>query len=240
MLIRECDGLALKPVIALVYDCVRPGVLDGGLVVRHTRGEDARRVRIHAQPFGHVELRADKCGVISVAECVMRYAGLLDAEMLHRAGEGFLIFVPASLEIIYELEVYPAGYPIPVEVVDDDVLLHDALIVAAPCDKGHVVTAPLAELLHRLRERVPVRKPLLVEAGYLLYLVVHTLEVYGLNVDREFLADGQIIVQLHGADLDYFAAQVYRQLVKYGGLGAHCLIPLQIHHYIIHNNNSFA
>ena len=31
VLIRECDGLALKPVIALVYDCVRPGGLAGDL-----------------------------------------------------------------------------------------------------------------------------------------------------------------------------------------------------------------
>ena len=103
--------------------------------------------------------------------------------------------------------------------MNDDVLLHDALVVIAPGEEGDPLAAPGAELLKRLREGDAVGEPLLVEAGELFYFVVHALEVYGL-----------------GAYLDYLTPQVDWQPVENGGFGAHRLIPLQIHHYIIHRN----
>ena len=166
----------------------------------------------------------------------MGHAGLLDAEVLHGGGEGLLVFVTAGLEVVYELKVYPAGYPVPVEVVNDDVLLHDALVVIAPGEEGDPLAAPGAELLKRLREGDAVGEPLLVEAGELFYFVVHALEVYGLDVYLKFLARGHVLVEANGAYLDYLTPQVDWQLVENGGFGAHRLIPLQIHHYIIHRN----
>ena len=165
----------------------------------------------------------------------MRDARLLYFKMLHRAGEGFLILVAAGLEVVDELEVDPSGDPVPVEVVDDDVLLEYALIVAAPCDERHVLAAAeLVQLRQRVGKRDPVGKALLIEAGYLLDLVVHTLEVYGLYVDGQLFLRAHILVELHRAYLDYLPAQMYGELVEHGGFGTHRLIPFQIHHYIIH------
>ena len=78
---------------------------------------------------------------------------------------------------------------------------------------------------------------LLIKAGDLLDLIVHTAEVHGLDVDSKFLAGGHVLIELDRAYLDYLAAEVDRQLIEHGGLGAHCLIPFQIHHNIIHSKN---
>ena len=165
----------------------------------------------------------------------MRDARLLDLKVLHRRGEGLLRPVAVGLEVVDQLQIHPARDPVPVEIVDDDVLLHDALIVAAPGEEGDlVVSAPGAELLQRLREAHALGETVAVEAGELLHLVVHALEVDRLHVELEFLSGAEVLIQLHRADLDDLAAQVDRQLVEHGGLGAHRLIPLQIHHDIMH------
>ena len=99
---------------------------------------------LHAQL--HVQARADQAGVVGVAQCVVRDARLFNAEVLHRRGQGLLILVPVRLEVVYELEVHPAGYPVPIQVVDDDILFHYPLVVVAPGEEGHAVAAPFAEL----------------------------------------------------------------------------------------------
>ena len=81
--------------------------------------------------------------------------------MRHGSGQGLLVLVPAGLEIVYELEVHPARYPVPVQVVDDDVLLHDALVVVAPGYEGDVIPAPLAQLLQSVGKGDAVGQPLL-------------------------------------------------------------------------------
>jgi len=106
-LVSKGDGLALKALEALMAERIRSFILDRGLEVRHTRGEDARSVRVQAEPLGHIEPGSDERGVVRVAQSVMRDAGLLYFEMLHGAGERLLVLVPAGLEIIDELEVYP-------------------------------------------------------------------------------------------------------------------------------------
>ena len=121
--------------------------------------------------------------------------------------------------------------------MDDDVLLHDALIVIAPSDEGDPVPAPCAELLERVGKGDAVSQTLLIKAGDLLDLIVHTAEVHGLDVDSKFLAGGHVLLELDRAYLDYLAAEVDRQLIEHGGLGAHRLIPFQIHHNIIHSKN---
>ena len=233
-LVGKGRGLALKAVKALVGDGLRAGVLGGRLVVRHPGGEDARCIGVHAQPLPHVEVRAHERGVVRVAQRVVRDAGLLDLEMLHGAGEGLLVLVPAGLQVVDELEVDPAGDPVPIQIVDDDVLLQNTLVVAAPGQESHVLPAPGAKLLQRFGEGDTVGEPVLVKAGDLFDLVVHTPEVNGPDVDRKFLGGAHVPVQLHGADLDDFAAQVDGQLIENGGFGAHRLVPLQIHHDVIH------
>ena len=159
--------------------------------------------------------------------------------MLHRAGKGLLVFVPTGLQVVDELEVDPSGDPVPVEVVDDDVLFHDAAVVAAPGQKGDVLAAPGAKGVHRVGEGESLRQTFFIKTGELFHLVVHTLEVGRLDIDREFLAQCHVVVQLDGADLDDLTAQMDRQLVEYGRFGAHGLVPLQIHHDIVHKKRSF-
>ena len=120
--------------------------------------------------------------------------------------------------------------------MDDDVLLEDALIVAAPGEERHIVPAPGAKLRQRLRKAHAGGQALAVEAGELFDLVVHTLEVHGLDIDLKFFAGGHVLVELYRADLDDLAAQVNGQLVEYGGFGTHRLIPFQIHHDIMHGS----
>ena len=156
----------------------------------------------------------------------MRDARLLYTEVFHGRAEAFLVLVSVGLEIIDELEVHPAVYPVPVEVVYDDVLFHYALVVIAPGQEGHPVAAPLTEARERLREGHAVAEPLLVKARELFDLVVHTLEVDRLDVYLELLAGGHVIIEPDGAYLYDLAAQVYGKPVEHGGLGAHRLIPL--------------
>lgn len=226
-------GVAGKGAVGDGLRHVGPGLL---LLVRAAAGEYLRRVRVLLHARGHVQPGADEARVVGVAERVVRHAGLLYAEVLHGRGEGLLVLVPAGLEIVYELQVHPARYPVPVQVVDDDVLLHDALVVIAPGEEGHAVPAPGAELRERLRKGHAVGEALLVEAGELLDLVVHALEVDGLDVYLKFLPGRHVLVEAHRAYLDDLAPEMDGQPVENGGLGAHRLIPLQIHHYVIHRN----
>ena len=92
--------------------------------------------------------------------------------------------------------------------MDDDVLLHDAAVVAAPRQEGDVVAAPGAEALHRVGEGQALCQTLLVKAGELFDLVVHTLEIDRLDVDGEFFAQRHVVVELDSADLDDLAAKM--------------------------------
>ena len=133
--IVESCGLAFKAFETFVQDRLFAAFIHRGLVVWHARCKYPAGLGIEAQSLSHVELCADKGGIVRIAESVMRHAGLLDLEMLHRAGEGFLVLVAAGLEVVDKLKVDPACDPVPVKIVDYDVLLEDALIVAAPGEK---------------------------------------------------------------------------------------------------------
>ena len=233
-LVGKSGRLTLKGLKALMGDGLGAGVLGLGMEVRHARGENTPGLRIEAQALGHVEMRTDKRGVVRIAQRVVRNTGLLDTEVLHGTRKGFLIFVPAGLQVVDELQVHPSGDPIPVQIVNDDILLEDALVVTAPGQEGDVVPAPGAKALQRLGKAETVGQTVLVEAGDFFDFIVHTLEVDGTHVDREFLAGRHVLVQLHRTDLNDLSPQMDGELVKYGGLGAHRLIPLQIHHDIVH------
>ena len=141
------------------------------------------------------------------------------------------------MHIVDKLEVYPTVYPVPVEVVNYNILLHDALVVAAPGDENRVIAAPFTEALERILKAVTEGEALLVKAGELLDLVVHTTEVHWLYVNSKLLRRTHIFVKLDGADLYDLTAELNGELVKYGGLGTHSLIPFQIHHNVIHTFN---
>ena len=206
------------------------------VLLRQPGRELLRGVVVIGQALLHVQVRAHERSVVRVAERVVRDARLFDGKVLHRRGERFLVAVAVGLEVVDELEVDPAGDPVPVQIVDDDVLLEDALIVAAPGEERHIVPAPGAKLRQRLRKAHAGGQALAVEAGEFFDLVVHTLEVHGLDIDLKFFAGGHVLVELHRADLDDLAAQVNGQLVEYGGFGTHRLIPFQIHHDIMHGS----
>ena len=186
-----------------------------------------------------IQMCADKRRVVGVAQRVMRDARLLDLKVLHRRGERLLVAVSVRLQIINDLEIDPAGDPVPVEIMDDDVLLQDALVVAAPGEECHVIAAPFAELLQRGGEVCSLCQTLAVKAGELFHFVMHPLEVDGLDVDLELLAGRHVVVQLHGADLNDLASEMNGKFIEYGGFGAHSLVPLQIHHNIMHSYQSF-
>ena len=233
-LVGKCGGFGGKAGIAFMYKRVVILRLRFRLGVRHTGGEDLSCIRIQTQPFGHVKVGADKGGVVGVAECVVRYARLLNPEMLHCAGKGFLILVSACLKIVDQLQVDPACDPVPVKVMDNNILLHDPLVVAAPGEEGYILAAPGTKGLERVGEGQTVGKTLFVKAGDLFDLIVHTLEVHGLDVDRELLAQRHVGVEFDGADLDDLPTKMNGELVEDGGFGAHGLIPFQIHHNIVH------
>ena len=69
---------------------------------------------IVGQPLLHVQVRAYERGVVRVTERIVRDARLLDGEVLHRGRKRFLVAVAVGLEVIDELEVDPAGDPVPV------------------------------------------------------------------------------------------------------------------------------
>ena len=218
-----------------MLDRVRAVIL-AVVLLRQPGRELLRGVVVIGQPLFHVQVRAHERGVVRVAERVMRDARLLDGEVLHCCRKRFLVAVAVGLEVVDELEVDPAGDPVPVQIMDDNVLLEDALIVAAPGEERHIVSAPGAKLRQRLRKAHAGGQPLAVKAGELFYLVVHALEVHGLDIDLKFFAGGHVLVELHRADLDDLATQVNGQLVEYGGFGTHRLIPFQIHHDIMHGS----
>ena len=116
----------------------------------------------------------------------------------------------------------------PVEVMDYDVLLHDALVVIAPGVEGAVLAAEFPEAREGLLEAAGVREPGVVDPRELLDLVVHLLEIHGLDVDLELLAGGPVVIQADGADLDDLAAQMDREPVEDGGFGAHRLVPFHV------------
>ena len=126
------------------------------------------------------------------------------------------------------------------ETLDAGAGIHDAPVVIAPGEEGNVLAAPLAELGESVLKGYAAGQPLGVEAGEFFHLIVHTLEIDGLHIRREFAGGPELIVQLHGADLDDLTPEVDGQLVENGGLGAHRLIPLQIDHHIVHKDPSFV
>ena len=154
--------------------------------------------------------------------------------MLHRAGKRFLIFVSARLKIVDQLQIDPTGDPVPVQIMDDDILLHDPLVVAAPGEEGHILAAPGAERLERVGEGKTEGETFFVKSSDLFDFIVHTLEVHGLDVDRELLTQRHVRIEFDSADLDDLSAKMNRELVEDGGFGAHGLIPFQIHHNIVH------
>ncbi len=158
----------------------------------------------------------------------MGAAGLRDGEMLHRGLEGLLVAVAVGLLVVDELEVDPLAEPVDFEVMDDEVLLHDAAVVVAPGHEDRVVAAPGGEALHGLREGETVGEAVVVEAGQLLDLVVHPAEPHGLYVALEFVAGGEVVPQTDGADLDDLAAQVDGEVVEYARFCAHGLVPFQV------------
>ena len=216
------------------------GLFRGGLVVGHPGSQDPVRLGIEAQALRHVQVGAHQRGVVGVAQGVVGYSGLLDLKMLHGAGQGLLVLVAAGLQVVDQLQIDPAFDPVPIQVVDDDVLLQDPLVVAAPGQEGDPVAAPLPKAGQGFGKAHAVCKTVLIKAGDLLHLVVHAPEVNGLHIDGEFLGWLHVLIQLHGADLDDLAPQMDGQLIKDGGFGAHGLVPLQIHHNIIHKSFLFV
>ncbi len=215
-LIRKGSGLALISAEGVMAQRLRlPGVV-GRLIVRHAGGEDLLGLGVEREPLDHVELGADEGGIVRVPKRVVRDTGLLDLKVLHSAGKGFLVLVPAGLEIIDKLEIDPVGDPVPVKIVDDNILLHDALIVTAPGDEADIVPAPGAKLLQRVGKGDTMRKAVFIKAGYFLHLIVHTLKINGLDINGKFLAGGHILVELDGADLYNFPAEMDGELVENG------------------------
>ena len=206
------------------------------LILRKPSGEKGSGVVVLLQSLGKVELGADERRVVGVAERVMRHTGLLNGEVLHRRGEGFLIFVAAGLDVVNELEIDPVCDPVPVKIVDDDVLLHDPPVIVAPGDEHRVLAAPFAEMLKYCGERVAVAEALLVNAGKLFDFVMHAAEVYGPHVGLKFLRGAEIIVELHRADLDDLAAQMDGETVEDRRVGAHSLVPFQVKDNIGHSD----
>ena len=56
---------------------------------------------------------------------------------------------------------------------------------------------------------------------------------HGAELDGLILC-AEVLVELDGADLDDLPAEMDREFIEYGGFGAHGLIPLQVHHDIVH------
>ena len=81
-----------------------------------------------------------------------------------------------------------------------------------------------------------IGQAILVKASDLLHLIVHATEVNRLHIDGEFLSGLHVFIQFHRADLNDLAPQMDRKLIKDGGFGAHGLVPLQIHHNVIHRS----
>ena len=207
--------------------------LQGALLPRlAAEGELPGGLGIAAQAGLHVQMGADQAGVVGVPQGVVGHAGLLDAEVLHGGGKGLLVFVALGLHIVDQLEVHPAVDPVPVLVVDDDVLLQDALVVIAPGEEGAALAAESPELPKGLHKAGGVAQAVPVDAGELFHLVVHLAEIDRLHVDLEFLAGGPVVVQLDRANLDDLPAQMDGEVVEDGALGAHRLVPFQVHHDI--------
>jgi hypothetical protein len=107
--------------------------------------------------------------------------------VLHRGAERLLILVSAGLYVIDELEVDPASDPVPIQIVYDDILLHDPAVVVSPGYEDGVRTAPSPKILKNLGEAAPKAEALLVKTGEFLDLVVHSAEVDGLDIGLKFL-----------------------------------------------------
>ena len=147
----------------------------------------------------------------------MGNAGLLYPEMLHRRGERLLILVAVGLHIIDKLKVYPGINPVPVKVVDNNILLHNTAVVAAPGQKGDVLAAPLLKLLKGIGKAVPEGETLLVKAGELLDLIMHPFKINGPYIYRKFLGRLHVLRELDRADLNNLSPELYGELVEYGG-----------------------
>ncbi len=209
----EGRGLCGEVAEYVVREDGRAFLLGGGLLRQPCR-DFFRELGVPREAGAQIQLRGDKRGVVSVAQSVVRRAGLLDLEVLHRRREGLLVPVALHLVVVYELEIHPARYPVPVQVVYDDVLLHDALVVVAPGEEGAVLAAPGPELFHRHREALALHHALLVEAGELFDFVMHTAEIHRAHVYFEFLAREEAVRQLDGADFDDLSPEADGQLVE--------------------------
>ena len=207
--------------------------------LRHPRSENPRCVVIGAKALFHVQVGADKGRVVGIPQRVVGGARLLNAEMLHGIGKGLLVFVTAGLHVVDQLQVHPVVYPVPVQIVDDDVLLKYPSVVAAPGEKGHILAAELLELLPGLGKAHPVGKPVPVEAGELLHLVMDLPEIRRPHINGEFLSQRQVGIQLDRTDFNNLSPQMNRELIKNRGVRPHCLVPFKIHHNIAHTNNMF-
>ena len=67
------------------------------LIIGHPGGQDAGGIRVKAQPLGHIQPGGHQGGIVGVAQSIVSNTGLLDLKMLHGAGQGLLVLVPASL-----------------------------------------------------------------------------------------------------------------------------------------------
>ena len=130
--------------------------------------------------------------------------------MLHGCGQRLLIIVTLGLHIKDHLQIDPVGNPVPILIVDDDILLHDAFVIIAPGEKCAVIAAKFSEAGKRLTKAAGVGKALAVNAGQLFHLVVHLAEKDRFDINLKFFAGRPVIVEFDCADLNNFAAKVYR------------------------------
>ena len=209
------SGFAFKSVIGVMQHRLRPRsgfCYSHGF--RHSGSEDSRCIVIGAQALVHIQPGADKSGVVGISQRIVRYARLFYAEVLHCIGQRFLVFVSARLDIVDELKVDPVIDPIPVKIVDDDILFKDAAVIAAPGEKRHIISAEFPELLQRLGKAYPVGKPVPVKSCDFFYFIMNLAEVYRPHVNGEFLSQRQIRIQFYRADLNDLPAQVDGQFVE--------------------------
>ena len=183
-----------------------------------------------------IQMGADQCGVVSISQCIVCNTGLFNAEVFHGGSQRFLILVSAGLIVVDQLKIDPFMDPVPVQIMDDDILFHDPLIIVAPGKEGDIVTAPFPELLEGVLEGNAVGQTLRIESGQFLYFVVHPFEIDGTDIHSELLTGTEVLIQFNGADFYDLSPQMDRKLVEDRGFGTHCLVPLKINYHIIHKS----
>ncbi len=196
--------------------------------------QTSRYLVIACESRCHIKLSAYQGSVISVTQGIMCNTGLLDFKVIHCSCKRFLVLIAVGLHIVYELKIDPSSDPIPVKIVYNDILLHDTAIVAAPSDEYGILTTPGTKGLESVLKAVPLSETFLVKACELFDLIMHTPEIYGLDINGKLLGRLHIFIKLYSTDLDDLTTKPDRELVKNGGFGAHSLIPFQVHHDVIH------